>query len=567
MNSTKTTQQGLNRRDFLRLSGLGALGVLAGSAIGFPSISSALGKPADGVAEPDVEINLEAVLGQTPILPGLETQVWRYQAELVRGPADTVQPIPNTYLGPSLLFRPGQNVRINFTNRLTEETIVHWHGLHVPEAADGHPRLVIAPDESYIYEFQVLDRPGMYWYHPHPHGRTGPQAYRGLAGLIFISDGTEAEQGLPTGEYDLPLVLQDRTFDGQNQLSYYTHMAGFLGDQIVVNGQPNANLTVTRAVYRLRILNGSNSRIYKLAWPDATPLTVIGTDGGLLDEPVQRNYITLAPAERVDLLVDFSQWSDGSAITLRSLAFAGGGFGGGFNGGGVNQNLPNGADFAIMGFQISDGATATPTPTATVVPTITPTPTATPTTGPLSTVAYLPMIFSQGSSAGSGKSSVSALSGFRADQVSAVQADRTFSLYMQFGRWTINGRTFQMEAVAPDEIVELGSQEVWEFANQQFGGGMMGGGMAHPMHIHDLQFRIVSRQAPTDPTQRSNWETVKDGYVDGGWKDTILLMPGERVQVQLEFKDFTGLFLYHCHNLEHEDMGMMRNYRIVEPGS
>ncbi len=148
MNSSQTTRRGLNRRDFLRLSGLGALGVVAGGAIGFPSIASALTDSAAGIAEPDVEINLEAVLSQTPILPGLETQVWRYQAELVKGPAETVQPIPDTYLGPSFLFRPGQNIRINFTNRLTEETIVHWHGLHVPEAADGHPRLVIAPDET-----------------------------------------------------------------------------------------------------------------------------------------------------------------------------------------------------------------------------------------------------------------------------------------------------------------------------------------------------------------------------------------------------------------------------------
>ncbi len=406
----------------------------------------------------------------------------------------------------------------------------------------------------------------MYWYHPHPHGRTGPQAYRGLAGLIFISDGSEGELGLPTGAYDVPLVLQDRSFDGQNQLSYYTHMAGFLGDQILVNGQANFNPVVERTIYRFRVLNGSNSRIYKLAWPDATPLTVIGTDGGLLDEPVQRNYVTLAPAERVDLLVDFSQWPAGSAITLRSLYFAGGGFGGGMGGNDMNFDLPNGADFPIMSFQISDGTTPTPTPTATVVPTLTPTPTATPSN--LTPSAYMPLIFATG--AGGGQSGEAAVSGsdFSADTVEAVQADRSFYLYMQFGRWTISGRTFQMEAVAPDEIVELGSKEVWEFVNNWPGGtGGMMGGMAHPIHIHDLQFRVISRQAPTDSFHRSNWETVKDGYVDGGWKDTILLMPGERVQVELEFKDYTGLFLYHCHNLEHEDMGMMRNYRIVEPAN
>ncbi|NOZ70881.1 MAG: multicopper oxidase domain-containing protein [Chloroflexi bacterium] len=324
--NTSSTPQKLSRRNFLRLSGLGTLGVLAGSTIGFPAIAKAVSGTEAELVEPDVEINLEAVLSQTPIYAGLETHVWRYQAELVKGPAGTVQPIPNTYLGPIFHFRPGQNVRINFSNRLSEETIVHWHGLHVPEAADGHPRLVIAPDESYVYDFEVRDRPGMYWYHPHPHGRTGPQAYRGLAGLIIISDGSETSQGLPTGVYDLPLVIQDRTLDSQNQLVYFTSMRGFLGDKIFVNGQPDFALNVESSVYRLRLLNGSNSRIYKLAWPDGTPLTIIGTDGGLLDEPVQRSYVTLAPAERVDLLVDFRQWSPGSTLNLRSLAFAGGGW-------------------------------------------------------------------------------------------------------------------------------------------------------------------------------------------------------------------------------------------------
>ena len=558
--NTSSPPQALSRRNFLRLSGLGTLGVLAGSTIGFPSIAKALGRPDAELIEPDVEINLEAVLDQTPIFAGLETEVWRYQAELVKGPSGTVQPIPNTYLGPIFHFRPGQNVRINFSNHLSEETIVHWHGLHVPEAADGHPRLVIAPNESYVYDFTVLDRPGMYWYHPHPHGRTGPQAYRGLAGLIIISDGSETAQGLPTGAYDLPLVIQDRTVDSQNQLVYFTSMQGFLGDQIFVNGQPDVALSVESSIYRLRLLNGSNSRIYKLAWPDATPLTVIGTDGGLLDAPVQRSYITLAPAERVDLLVDFSQWPAGSSLALRSLAFAGGGFGGGNNG-----TLPNGADFAVMSFQINDTATPSPTPTAT----ITPTPSATPDPGPLTHISYMPLIFSTGAKAQNSAAPAPPGSDFRAEQGTPQQVARSFSLYMQFGQWTLNGRTFQMEATAPDEVVELGSTEIWEFVNQQpgGGGGMMGGGMPHPMHIHDLQFRIISRQAPTDPTQLSNWETVKDGYVDGGWKDTVLLMPGERVQVQMTFKDYTGLFLYHCHNLEHEDMGMMRNYRIVEPAA
>ncbi|HEY79883.1 MAG TPA: twin-arginine translocation signal domain-containing protein [Anaerolineae bacterium] len=556
MTNTLSNKQGLSRRDFLRLSGLGALGALAGSALGLPSPAKAWGRTLTGLTEPDVEINLRAVIGQEQIRSGLPTTVWRYEADLVKGPAGTVQPLPNTYLGPILHFQPGQRVRIHFTNTIDEETIVHWHGLHVPEAADGHPRLVIGPNETYVYDFEIMDRPGTYWYHPHPHGRTGPQAYYGLAGLIIISDGTEAQQGLPTGAYDLPLVIQDRTFDGQNQLVYATNMAGFLGNEILVNGQPNASLTVEQTTYRFRVLNGSNSRIYKLGWPDGAPFTVIGSDGGLLDAPVQRNYVVIAPGERVELLVDFSRWPAGSVQTLRSLAFAGAGFGGG----GSTTTLPNGSDYEIMRFRIE----AQDTPTLTPTPTPSPTPTATSTPPTLSNPTYMPLILNGAGANGSASRTEPRLD-FQADQAQPQQATRTFYLYVQFGQWTINGRTFQMEAVAPDETVELGAQEIWEFSNNFPNGGGMGGGMPHPMHIHGLQFRVVSRQAPTNATQRSNWETVKDGYVDGGWKDTVLVMPGERVQVQVEFKDYTGLYLYHCHNLEHEDMGMMRNYRVVQP--
>ncbi|HHB90558.1 MAG TPA: multicopper oxidase family protein [Anaerolineae bacterium] len=514
----------LNRRQFLRLTGLGVLGLMAGSLLKTPAARAST-PTLPGLSStftPDVELALTAEPGQVSILPGQPTTVWRYRAEVLSGPADTVQPIPDTYLGPILRFKPGQKVRVRFTNRLSEETIVHWHGLHVPEAADGHPRLAIAPGETYIYEYEIMDRPGMYWYHPHPHGRTGPQAYMGLAGLIIISDESEQALGLPSGDRDLPLVIQDRQFDANNQLIYSTPMAGFLGDRILVNGRPELIQTVEPATYRLRILNGSNARIYKLAWPDNTPFTVIGTDGGLLDAPVQRPYITLGPAERIDLLVDFSRWA-GQTLSLRSLAFSGGGF---MGGGGA---LPNGAAFDVLRFQVSEDA-ATPMPYKTFVPLM---------SGPVAAAR-------------------------RADRA-WVQADRTFQLYMQFGQWTINGRTFQMEAVAPDEIVKLGTEEVWEFVNQQpgGGGGGMGGGMPHPMHIHGLQFQVVGRQPPTNTQQRANWETVKDGYVDDGWKDTILLMAGERVQVRLRFEDFTGLYLYHCHNLEHEDMGMMRNYKIV----
>jgi FtsP/CotA-like multicopper oxidase with cupredoxin domain len=127
---------------------------------------------------------------------------------------------------------------------------------------------------------------------------------------------------------------------------------------------------------------------------------------------------------------------------------------------------------------------------------------------------------------------------------------KQFYLTMQHMQWSINGRVFQMEDVAEDEIVELGSKEIWEFHNT--GGGMMRMmDMPHPIHLHGKQFRVIERGGVSH-----------EGYVDGGWKDTVLLMPGERIRIIVDFADYPGLFLYHCHNLEHEDMGMMRNYYV-----
>jgi FtsP/CotA-like multicopper oxidase with cupredoxin domain len=149
-----------------------------------------------------------------------------------------------------------------------------------------------------------------------------------------------------------------------------------------------------------------------------------------------------------------------------------------------------------------------------------------------------------------------------ADASQAINANqpRPFVLAMTAPMlWTINGRTYEMDNVGADERVRFGTTEIWEFANL---GGMGGMGMAHPLHVHGVQFRILSRQV--DEAQRAGWETLSAGFVDEGWKDTVLVMPGERAQVLMKFADYAGLFMYHCHILEHADMGMMRDYIIEE---
>lgn len=477
---------------------------------------------------PDLAVDLTAGPTKLAIFSGTETSVWRYQASVREGNPESVQELSDSYLGPILRVKKGQRIRVRLKNDLSDPTIIHWHGLLIPEEMDGHPRYAIGPGGSYEYDFQVINRAGMYWFHPHPHQLTGPQVYYGLAGLLIVSDDEEAALSLPADEYDLPLVIQDRTFDSQNQMVYLTNgmmdqMTGFLGDTILVNGAPNAVMDVKASAYRLRLMNGSNSRIYKLAWQDGTPLTVIATDGGLLEAPVTRDTITLAPAERVELWADFSGRT-GSEMRLVSLSFSGfSSSGGGMMGGA--SSLPNGAPFDILNLKVGEkGADVSPLPTH------------------LSTIAR-----------------------HRVEEAVNRNNPRSFTLAMQGMTHTINGRVFEMDAVAQDEIVRLGDLEIWEFANLEGSGGGMGMGMMniempHPMHVHGVQFQVLSRHLVQG--SESVYQELSAGFVDDGWKDTVLVMPGEKVQVLVRFENYAGTFLYHCHNLEHEDAGMMRNYRI-----
>ena len=524
----------------------------------------------------DLDVVLKAASAEVPLLPGKPTGVWMYEAELLRGDPASVQALPNSYLGPVIRARKGQTVRVRFDNQLpdaTQKSIIHWHGLRLPEDMDGHPRYAIDPGQTYTYEFAVNDRAATYWFHPHPHELTAAQVYMGLAGLFIVSDQEEAAAGLPAGEFDVPLVIQDRNFDPNNQFIYLGgammaggmgHMGGmmggmqgmdnmqtmmdkvmgFLGDRILVNGAPDFVLPVATHPYRLRLLNGSNARIYKLGWSDGSPLTVIGTDDGLLEKPAQRPYVMLAPGERIELWADFSGRKAGDVMTLNSLAFSGAesddmaGMGDSMDHGmmshdamtdtqsmgamlGTRQALPLGAAFTIMKVRVERQMQAT---------------------------LKLP-------------DQLSTIERHRLVDAVNHDAPRSFDLTLQNMVWKINGRTFDMDAVADDERVKSGDLEVWEFVNKTNPGEMMDPmGMAHPFHIHGTQFQIIDRQVL--PELKAGWGTVRDGYVDEGWKDTFLLMPGERVRLLSRFGDHVGKFVFHCHNLEHESQGMMRNYEV-----
>lgn len=497
----------MKRREFIKLSGLGATAVICGNP------ARMFGQRMLGAQQevPDIIINLRAVQTTSQILSGPPTNVWKYEGDVVQGPPETLQPVPDSYLGPTIRVARGQTIRINFTNNLPETTLMHWHGFHISPVVDAHPRYTVAPGQSYAYEFQVTNRAGTYWYHPHPDMLTGGQAYRGLAGLFLVSDDEEAGLNLPSGEFDVPIVLQDRTFDANNQLVYQTGgMTGFIGDTILVTGRMPRYLPVASRAYRLRFLNGSNSRAYKLAWSDSTPFTVIASDGGLLETAVQRPYIMLAPGERVEVIADLRHMFVGQRKQLISRAFSPMGNAGG---GGA---LPNGAPFTIMNFRCRRR---------------------------MREDFVLP-------------ERLSTIVRYRLEDAINRDNPRVFPISMGMPmRWVLNGGTFEMETVAANEIVRLNTLEVWDLTNQA---GMMQ--MYHPIHVHGLQFQVIERQML--PSGATAYEGVRYGYVDAGWKDTVMLMPGERVRFLLKFEDFIGKYVYHCHILEHEDMGMMRNYEI-----
>ncbi len=495
--------------------------------------------------KPDLDIKLTAVEREISILEGRKTMCWTFKSELILGDSSSLQQIPDSYLGPIIKVNKGQKIRIRFQNELPQESIVHWHGMHVPEQYDGHPTDIISNGQTYVYEYEVMNRAGTYWFHPHPHGNTGEQVYNGLAGLLLVSDKEEGNLNLPTGEFDFPVVIQDRTLDNNNQLVYLDggrmdRMMGFLGDKIFINGRPEQKLSLKAGCnYRLRILNGSNSRIYKLAWDTGEPLKVIGIDGSILERPKTIPYVMLAPAKRIDIWLDLKNKKQGDEIELKSLEFESGMMGGMMNGN--NTRLPLGSEYSLFKIKMNDSGSNDFLLPENLVP-------------------YNKL-----------------------DPTTAVNRDnpREFNFFMQGMQWTINGRTWEPTEVAKEETVKLDTTEIWQLSNKGGkmigGGGMMGDGgmmgrgnegggmgnmmqMPHPIHIHQVQFNIL--EYDTSEMDVMVWNSIKDGFIDEGWQDTVLLMPGMKIKIIMRFSDFKGLFVYHCHNLEHEDMGMMRNFKI-----
>jgi len=438
-----------------------------------------------------------------------------------------------TYPGPTIEASRGRPVTVTWVNDLRDEqgnlrtdhylpvdacmhgpdhfgsaprTVVHLHGGKVPAHSDGHPDDAFPPGEqSEPYVYPNNQPPATLWYHDHGMGITRLNVYMGLAGFYLLRDEAEAALNLPSGEFEVPLVIQDRSFNPDGSLRYpdawHEH---FFGDFILVNGKVWPYLEVRRGKYRFRIINGSNSRTYTLALSNGQPFQQIGTDGGLLPSPVTLSSVTLAPAERADLIIDFAPLPAGTEVILTNSAPAP------FPGDPGVGVIPD-----VMKFIVTDAPGHTgPIPAS--LTTIEP-------LSPLDAAAKRDFILQQSPEPCAGSA------------------------------WLINGLLW-------DDITEfprLNSTEVWSFINRS--------GITHPMHMHLVQFQILERQPfevvggqilpvgdpiPPDPNEL-------------GWKDTVRVGPFEIARVIARFEDYTGLFPYHCHILEHEDHEMMRQFRTT----
>lgn len=489
----------MKRRDFIRRSGLSALTAWSGASL----LLNACHTEEDMIGEPNwiVEGSFDRPLMIPTVNSGgasLKAQV--SAAELLTDSTSTTLSYSNGILGPTIKANIGDTVNVSLQNNLTEETNIHWHGLILPEDMDGHPKDVASSGGSLNYALPIIQRAGTYWYHPHPHGLTGKQVFMGLAGMFIVNDPEEAALNLPSGEFEVPIILQDKHFEGNN-LNYSPNddeiMTGYLGEQILVNGQHAPFLSVASTWYRLRILNGSTARVYNLAMTGGTQMIIIGTDGGLLASPEPVEQVLLGPGERIDVLINFSNQAIGKELYLVSDKFS-------------NYDLQGRQSFSLLKFKVDRAANTTFT-----LP------------SKLSTI----------------------------DDLNPAQSEKTRKIdiaqmiggeggHNGMGRHSINGKIFEMERV--DETVSAGTTEIWEFDNSA-------GDEIHPMHIHGVQFQVLERVGGRNQVIAS----------EKGWKDTILVMPGEKVRVIMTFPIYTGVFVFHCHNLEHEDDGMMLNYKIV----
>jgi spore coat protein A, manganese oxidase len=443
-------------------------------------------------------------------------------------------------------------------DKTTPRASLHLHGGNTEAQSDGHPEATFLPGHSRAYNYANNQEAANLWYHDHALGITRLNVYAGLAGFYLMRDDLDTGHadnplGLPAGEYEVPLVIQDKMFDSDGKLAYPLGSYGsvwspeFFGDTAVVNGKAFPNLDVDRGLYRFRVINGSNARVYQLYLSGNHTMYQIGGDGGLLDAPVPLSRLILAPGERADLLIDFSNFAPGTKIILKNTAAAP------FPDGPRSRRRGGAPLREIMQFTVgaANGLTG-------AIPLILRQTPIIPLTNP-ARVRNLTLV-----------------------ELMDEETGEPVMALLNNLPWT----TTDIEMPHVDTV------EQWNIINTT--------GDTHPIHLHLVQFQILSRQkfrveefmeanypmlpdsghdepGPYPPPSADDFAVGKTKLPDlneAGWKDTVRANPGEITRLMVPFganaaagvpfgNSFLGEYVWHCHILEHEDNEMMLPYKVV----
>ncbi len=449
-------------------------------------VASSLAGCAESVERVELGAPAETPLSVPPLLlPTVEDGVARYDLTIGQSQQDYRQStLTDTYsynrlpvLGPTLRLKKGDSVVISVTNDLDQITTTHWHGADVPAEDDGGPHSTIAPGTTWIADFDVIQQAATLWYHPHAHGLTAEHVYRGAAGLMIIDDDNVVASSLPAtyGVDDIPVIIQDRDFTDDGQLDFAIDPGGRgnLDGTLTVNGTVDPFVEVPTGLVRLRLLNGSQARIYDLS-VDGSTMTKIASDGGYLDNPVVLAKLKLAPGDRSEIIVDVGL----SPVALVDHTF-----------GRVLELRPNGS-----------------VPRSGSIP------------HKLATIDRI--------------------------AESEIVVDRNFHFDKIGDEWVINGAVMGMKRV--NEKVKFGDTERWTITARTG---------RHVFHVHQTQFQILSINGePPSPE-------------DAGWEDSVFVDPGREIVIAARFNSYANNeipYMYHCHMLDHEDLGMMGQFLVVE---
>ncbi|GAA4701752.1 multicopper oxidase family protein [Kocuria gwangalliensis] len=413
-----------------------------------------------------------------------------------------VQAFNGSLPGPTLRVRPGDTLRVAMTNGLEAPTNLHVHGLHVsPEDNGDNPFVSIAPGDSFDYDFSLPDDhpPGTYWYHPHRHGHVADQLAAGLYGAIVVED----PDPVPVAR-ERVLVVSDLTLDDSGNLAEVSppqRMMGREGETVLVNGQVRPRAGAAPGERELwRVVNACPARYLRLTL-DGQTLRLLGRDVGRLPEPVELTEVTLAPGNRVELLVDTREGASTLTAAPVDRGSMDGMMGGAMPGDGPGTDEP----IELLTLEVTGdrAADAGPVPPGPVLRDLREEPVA----------ARRTLDFAMGMGMGG------MMGGMRGPG--------------QMMSFTIDGRPFDAERT--DQRVRVGTVEEWTLTNSS--------PMDHPMHLHVWPMQVVTEAGREVAAPR--------------WLDVVNVPAFGEVTVRVAFDDFAGRTVYHCHILDHEDLGMM----------